>query len=419
MWVGGGEPTLRADLPALLQGLGDRLQGLATDGWALGRPQTVAHLQAAGLGAVRIPFHSANAAAHDWLAGTPGAWKRAWQALRTCVAAGLAVDAEVVLTRPTLLHLDDTLGLLARLELNAIVVRPLDGETPDYPAVAARQGLTRVPLERAVAIARDAGRSVFLEGFPACGVGVLDDLRVRGRPLPGQPCGQCPGPPDCHGVPHAYLAAFGWQDVPAPATRADVVTVAIRPDEETRTVRHRLVQAAATGAPILRLLGLERPQGPELLAEALALSFDRVEACGLLHSVAAWSPRDRLRLRGLARLDGLWLGADGESHDAAAGTPGAWDAAWGLLAEVAAQGVETPSWPDRFHFLRDQASRPEAVAGLPPCLRPLGWRAGLETVAAVEGDMERTPCEHVADCAAGSTCPGLPVGLDPLGIGVL
>ena len=227
MWVGGGEPTLRADLPALLQGLGDRLQGLATDGWALGRPQTVAHLQAAGLGAVRIPFHSANAAAHDWLAGTPGAWKRAWQALRTCVAAGLAVDAEVVLTRPTLLHLDDTLGLLARLELNAIVVRPLDGETPDYPAVAARQGLTRVPLERAVAIARDAGRSVFLEGFPACGVGVLDDLRVRGRPLPGQPCGQCPGPPDCHGVPHAYLAAFGWQDVPAPATRADVVTVAI------------------------------------------------------------------------------------------------------------------------------------------------------------------------------------------------
>ncbi len=420
VWVVGGEPTLRADLPQLLAGLGDRLEGLWTDGWALGRPETVATLQQAGLGAVRIPFHSARAAAHDWLAGTTGAQRRTWQALRTCLAAGLQVDVEVVLTRPTLPHLGETLGLLARLHPDTIVVRTLEGDAPDYPAIAARWPLALDPLARAVARARDAGCAVNLERFPACAVGELVDVRVPGRPVrDGRPCGTCPGPPDCEGVPEAYLRAFGWQDLPAAAARRDRVIVALLPGEGTRAARRRLAQAAETGAPTLHLLGLDHPAGAELLGEALALSFARVEASGLLHEVAGWAPRDRLRLRRLARLDGRWLGTDREAHDAAIGTPGAWDAAWGLLADVAGKDVEVPSWPDRFRFLRDEAVAPGRVASLPPCLRPLGWDRGLGETGPAWMPSETTACEHVDTCTAGSDCPGLAVGFDPSGIAPL
>lgn len=418
VWVVGGEPTLRADLPQLLEGLGARLEGLWTDGWALGRPETVARLQQAGLKAVRIPFHSARAGAHDWLAGTRGAHKRTWQALRTCLAAGLQVDVEVVVTRPTLTHLEETLRLLARLQPHGIGLRPLEADAPDYPAVAARWPQVRLPMELAVARARDTGVQVWLEGFPQCGAGDLVDLRVQGRPQTGRPCGTCPGTPACSGIPPHYLAAFGWQDLPQPAQRPDRVIVAIRPDEETRTVRHRLVQAAATEAPVLHLLGVDHLAGPELLAEALALSFDRVEATGLLHVLAEWRPRDKLRLRHLGRLDGRWLGSDAAEHDAAVGTPGAWDAGWALLTDLA-RDLDVPSWPDRFRFLRDDAVVPAAVAGLPPCLRPLGWdRAASEPAAAPE-IAATTACEHVETCAAGPRCPGLPVGSDPAGIGPL
>ena len=269
VWVGGGEPTLRGDLPELLETLGDRLQGLCTDGWALARPQVVADLQNRGLSAVRIPFHSATASAHDWLAGTPGAHKLAWQALRTCVEAGLEVDAEVVVTRPTLLHLDSTIGVLARLNLHGIVLRSLDGDTPDFPALAARWPLVRGPLERALVIAGQAGRTIWLEGIPTCAVEAQDALRTPGRPQDGRPCASCAGPPDCSGIPPAYLAAFGWQDLPRGPSRTDVVTVAILPDEATRTARHRLVEAATTEATTLRLLGLDHPEGADLLAERI------------------------------------------------------------------------------------------------------------------------------------------------------
>lgn len=418
VWVVGGEPTLRADLPALLAGLGHRLEGLWTDGWALGRPEAVAALQDAGLRAVRIPFHSARAAAHDWLAGTPGAQRRTWQALRSCIAAGLQVDVEVVVTRPTLPHLEETLGLLARLRPHGIGLRPLEEDAPDYAAVAARWPQVRGPLNRAVALAHQADLRVWLEGFPHCAAAELSTLRVPGRPSVGRACGQCPGPPDCHGIAPAYLQAFGWQDVPAPPHRRDLVTVAILPGEATRTVRHRLVQAAGL-APTLRLLGLEHAEGPGLLAEALALSFDRVEASGRLDVVAAWGPRDKLRLRHLARLDGRWLGDHAEAHDQALDTPGAWDASWALLAEVAAQGVDVPSWPARFRFLRDEAVVQRAVPGLPPCLRPLGWDRGAQPPAEPSVAPTGTPCEHRGSCGAGERCPGLDPNLDPTGIGPL
>ena len=78
-WIGGGEPTLRADLPALLQEL--RPDGVITDGLALTQAKVVRGLVGHGLRKVRIALHSSDREAHDWLVGAPGSARRAQHAI--------------------------------------------------------------------------------------------------------------------------------------------------------------------------------------------------------------------------------------------------------------------------------------------------------------------------------------------------
>ena len=112
-------------------------------------------------------------------------------------------------------------------------------------------------------------------------------------------------------------ANLGGDPMPAVARPAvpDVVAIAWGPEEPTRPVKQRMVQAAQVGASTLQLLGdLHHPEALHLVREALRLSFPRVvltaDLSGLAelktkYSSAARAARDldarlpRLRGRGL------------------------------------------------------------------------------------------------------------------------
>lgn len=230
VWLGGGEPTLRADLPALLQALADKGDvGLDTDGLALSRAPVVSSLQRAGLRRVRIALHSGQTAAHDWLVGLPGAGRRARQAIETCARAGLLVHAVIVPTRPTMDHLPETVALLAGLGVSAVRIRRLRRQGPAgqrYVTLSPRLGLLESFLEAAVHRGRDAGVAVTLEGFPRCAAPRVpagafapdgqwlvpagwppDALPQPMAVVPG--CGRCGTEPTCAGAPADYVARFG------------------------------------------------------------------------------------------------------------------------------------------------------------------------------------------------------------------
>ncbi len=101
----------------------------------------VDRLRSVGVQRLRVPFHSARRDAHDWLVGQPGALGTALRAIRTCVDTGMPVEAEVVVTRPTMPHLEETIDVLTRVGVRKIVVRRLAtvdvGRARIRPALAA------------------------------------------------------------------------------------------------------------------------------------------------------------------------------------------------------------------------------------------------------------------------------------------
>ncbi len=235
--IWGGEPTLRGDLPSLVRTLAARGSAptLRSDGLLLTSPRVVDALVRAGLGAVRLPFHSARLDAHDWLVGQPGAGKRVLRAARTCRAAGLGVEFEITLTRPTRPHLVETVELLARLRPSGLVVRRVTARgraAADFVALSPRLGLAQPQLEAAIAAAARHGMAPRLEGFPRCAAPAASAFRrpeggvywalpsaleaLRGSlqsPAAVGACARCPGAPECVGAPADYVERFGMTEV--------------------------------------------------------------------------------------------------------------------------------------------------------------------------------------------------------------
>jgi hypothetical protein len=229
----GGEPTLRSDLPSLIQALaeaGPEL-GMRTDGLLLDRPGIDQQLHDAGLRYVRIALQSGRADAHDWLVGLPGASARVTKALASCARGPLDLEAEVTLTRPTAPLLLETISYLVRHGVGAIHLRLLERRGPaadDYIALAPRLALLQPLLEDAVRQALRHGVQVRLSGLPLCVAPSfpechLPDEAIRWALPPGlatpEPsraqigCPGCPGPPRCSGAPAHYTDLFGWTEI--------------------------------------------------------------------------------------------------------------------------------------------------------------------------------------------------------------
>ena len=226
--VAGGEPTTRSDLPTLLTALsraGAPRLGLRTDGLALTKISAIEPLKAAGLKRVVVPLHSGRSDAHDWLVQTPGAARRVRRAIQIISSRGIAVEAEVVITRSTTPYLDETVQLLAQLGARAIHFRRpvLTHLGVQAISLSPRFGLLQPYLTEAIRSARSRGLAVHLHDLPRCASPAGFDAAGPTRPMawcvptslnwqPAIPssgrtdCGDCPA--SCHGAPQDYVDLF-------------------------------------------------------------------------------------------------------------------------------------------------------------------------------------------------------------------
>ena len=407
--VGGGDPIRRSDLWDLLSELA-RLRpanlGVCTSGHGVNQP-LVERLRSVGVQRVHVPFHCARQDAHDWLVGQAGALKTAHRAIRACDEAKLPVAADIVLTRPTMPHLAETIEVLARVGVRTVCVRRLtagDADGPTFVPLSPRLSLLEKSLEEAAAVALQRRVRLRLRDLPLCVAPrlrplfatadsegwVMPDGTVRTRAEAGIQCPTCPGWPQCAGAPQDYVTRFGWEEfVDARSTplrleedvkdqkagRASEPMVfawrgpyrvrceacadaphekskAPLPYESTRVVRARLVQAARCRPSVLRLVGadlLAHPQAALLIYDALRL-FPHVEVAGEASAVVDWSDLDLRRVKDLKRIDVALYGPDATTHDAHCGIPGAFAA---MLRGVERLRTETKIKVGAYAILHD------------------------------------------------------------------
>ncbi len=397
--IGGGDPLRRPDLWDLLAEL-VRLRpndlGLCISGRGLTAP-VIERLRAAGVRRLHVPFHCARQDAHDWLVGQPGALKMAHRAIRAAAEAELPVVAEIVLTRPTVLHLAETVEVLSRIGAGAVCVRRLAAEDTDGTAfvpLSPRLSLVGESLEQAAAVALRRRLRLRLRDLPLCvaprlrrlfaaaesEAWVMADGTLSRRAAAALGCPDCPGPPRCAGAPSDYTARFGWEEFAdvsvaaarlrenveeqrAPHLSAPMVFAwrgphRVRCDacgdgaeaqsgyESTRAVRARLVQAARYRPSLLRLVGadlLAHPQAAALIFDAVRL-FPRVEVVGEASAVVEWSDLDLRRLKDLKRVDVPLYGPDAATHDSHCGIPGAFAAMLRGVQRLGAQEIRVGAY---------------------------------------------------------------------------
>ncbi len=384
--IAGGDPLRRDDLPALLHDLAELRPehlGLRTTGAGL-TSAVVDRMRSAGVQRMQVPFHCARRDAHDWLVGQPGALRTALRAIRTCVDAGMPVEAEVVITRPTMPHLTETVDVLTRIGVRTIALRRLTGvdvEAREFVFLSPRLSLLADDLERAATIALQRRARLVIRDFPLCvaprlrplfarsdaEVWLTADGAVDARIESGPGCPGCPGAPRCTGAPADYVSRFGWEELADPAPIAERVQEGVAAQqrgptsgtmvlswrgprrvrcdacadapstacehptggpESTRVVRARLVEAARFRPAVLRLVGAEllaHPNAAALLYDAIRL-FPRVECAGEGSAIIKWTDVDLRRLKDLARIDVAFYGPDAATHDAHCGIAGSFAA---------------------------------------------------------------------------------------------
>ncbi len=222
--IGGGEPTLRRDFPDLVTHFGKQAI-IATDGLALHAESTVHGLATRGLSTVRVPFHSARADAHDWLSGIPGSHVRLRRSIATLQSAGVAVHAEVTLSRPTVPYLEETVAMLLHHNVQHIRFRMLrrrGDADQDFVTTAPRLGLMEPSLDAAVRLALRHEAEVELQDLPHCAIPGFRELHIEtprwvtpsgisAPDIPEPPAGGC-RTCTCLGAPADYVSTFGWTE---------------------------------------------------------------------------------------------------------------------------------------------------------------------------------------------------------------
>jgi MoaA/NifB/PqqE/SkfB family radical SAM enzyme len=381
--IGGGDPIGRSDLFELLGEL-TRLRpenlGLCTAGYGVS-PTVVDRLLSVGVRRVNVPVHCARQDAHDWLVGRSGALKTALRAIRTCVEVGMPVMADVVVTRPTMPHLAETVEVLARVGVRSICMRRLtahDVEGAAFVALSPRMSFLAADLELAATVALERRVRVTIRDMPVCAAPRLRPLfsaadselwiaaegAVTTRTEGSVGCADCVERAICAGAPLDYVSRFGWEEFAEPEPSAlrvgenvaaqqapplsDMMVMTwrgprrVRCDgcaddprdewggrpESTRVIRARLVEAARHRPARLRLVGadlLAHPQAALLIYDALRL-FPHVECAGEASAAVNWSELDVRRMKDLRRVDVALYGPDAATHDGHCGIPGSFGA---------------------------------------------------------------------------------------------
>lgn len=239
LWLGGGEPTLRPDLPALARAaraLGFRDVLVQTNGMRLAYPGYTDALLAAGVSTFRLNLKSVDPDVHDALCASPGAHALLERALDALASRPCRVEADVLLTRSSLPSLPATVRHYARRGVRSFSLWLLSAHDSDEAPVRDQvpRASDALPLLLAARQAADA-EAVSIESLhtpwcllpgplhdlfrPASSWGLLVvDASSRAFSLDGSPieggaylpgCGSCSRRPACPGPRPDYLAIHG------------------------------------------------------------------------------------------------------------------------------------------------------------------------------------------------------------------
>ena len=135
---GGGEPTIRKDLPALVafaRGLGVEVVTVQTNGYMLAYRDYLARLKDNGLSGVNISLRGAGRATVERLTGITGSHGHAAAAIDHVLALGLPLELDVLVTKPALAELPAlTADLLSRgdVAINYWYVS-IEGRAAEHP----------------------------------------------------------------------------------------------------------------------------------------------------------------------------------------------------------------------------------------------------------------------------------------------
>jgi radical SAM protein with 4Fe4S-binding SPASM domain len=97
----GGEPTLREDLPELLQYVQNSgiVSGLVTNGRRLKDKEYVKTLEKAGLDFIQVTLESHKAEIHDKMTGTKGSWEETVEGIKNAVSTQIYVTTNTTLSK--------------------------------------------------------------------------------------------------------------------------------------------------------------------------------------------------------------------------------------------------------------------------------------------------------------------------------
>lgn len=176
----GGEPTLRPDLPALVERvkrLGVPVR-IITNGQRLAEGPLLHELADAGLDHLHLSMYSHREAVQDHLTRNPGGYQRlmaSFERLRVRREAGLlpTVDLNVVINHENAAHLHELAAFVVEQLpfIHHVVWNNLDPSTDriaEAPELVPTLWEMEVPLARALALLHRAGRTFRVERVPLC-----------------------------------------------------------------------------------------------------------------------------------------------------------------------------------------------------------------------------------------------------------
>ncbi len=123
----GGEPTLRRDLPELIQHAeqNGQITGINTNARKLKDKSFVDQLVSAGLDHVQITLESHDSKIHDHMVGSEGAWQETIAGLKNVLKTRLFVMTNTTLLRANAPYIDETLDFLANMGVPTVGLNAL------------------------------------------------------------------------------------------------------------------------------------------------------------------------------------------------------------------------------------------------------------------------------------------------------
>jgi molybdenum cofactor biosynthesis enzyme MoaA len=181
--LGGGEPTMRPDLPSIVTAIkntGFHRVTLLTNAHGLASAKRVQALSQAGVDAIAVDMLAHEATLHDDLTRMKGAWKLMVLGMNRARQAGWSIDVHIPVLRANLSTLAETVQLAFRLGAKTVHFQIAPPPSPALKAGQIPRWNEAVgPMLRAIGGSRRG--STWIQGAPLC---LLPSRKGLLRPLP-------------------------------------------------------------------------------------------------------------------------------------------------------------------------------------------------------------------------------------------